>query len=140
MDLDQKATTMDRKGLLSIIWVFAAFNYLYCDVVSLMNSELLSQYLTGKVNGMELTQGFLLGAAILVEIPIAMVLLSRVLKYRVNRWVNIIAGVIMTLVQTASLFAGTPAMYYVFFSVLEIAATVLIVWFAWNWRHAESLS
>jgi uncharacterized membrane protein len=103
-----------------------------------MNSELLSQYLSGKVNGMELTQGFLLGAAILVEIPIVMVLLSRVLKYRVNRWANIIAGTIMTLVQTASLFAGTPAMYYVFFSILEIAATVLIVWFAWNWRHPES--
>ncbi len=138
MDINQKANTMDRKGLLSIIWIFAAFNYLYCDVVSLTNSELLRQYLTGKVNGMEFTQGFLLGAAILVEIPIAMVLLSRVLKYKVNRWANIIAGVIMTLVQTASLFAGTPAMYYVFFSVLEIAATALIVWFAWNWRHAES--
>ena len=138
MDIDQKATIMDRKGLLSIIWIFAAFNYLYCDLVSLMDSELLRQYLTGKVNGMEFTQGFLLGAAILVEIPIAMVLLSRVLKYRVNRWVNIIAGVIMTLVQTTSLFAGTPAMYYIFFSVLEIASTVLIVWLAWNWRHAES--
>lgn len=138
MDINEKAVTMDRKGLLSIIWIFAAFNYLYCDVVSLMNSELLRQYLTGKVNGMEFTQGFLLGAAILVEIPIAMVLLSRVLKYRVNRWANIIAGVIMTLVQIGSLFAGTPAMYYVFFSVLEIASTALIVWFAWNWRHAES--
>jgi len=140
MDINQKATTMDRKGLVSIIWIFAAFNYLYCDVVSLMNSELLSQYLTGKVNGMEFTQGFLLGAAILVEIPIVMVILSRVLKYRVNRWVNIIAGVIMTLVQTASLFAGTPAMYYIFFSILEIAATALIIWLAWNWRNAESLS
>jgi hypothetical protein len=85
MNINQKATTMDRKGYLSIIWIFAALNYLYCDVVALMDSELLRQYFTGNVNGMEFTQGFLLGAAILVEIPIAMVLLSRVLKYRVNR-------------------------------------------------------
>ncbi|MBL8079915.1 MAG: hypothetical protein JNM55_18245 [Anaerolineales bacterium] len=138
MDINQKATTMDRKVLLSTIWIFAALNYLYCDIISLMDSELLRQYLTGKVNGMEFNQGFLLGAAILVEIPIIMVLLSRVLKYRVNRWANIIAGAIMTLVQAASLFAGTPAMYYVFCSILEIAATVMIVWLAWNWRHAES--
>jgi uncharacterized membrane protein len=103
-----------------------------------MDSELLKQYLSGKVNGMVFTQGFLLGATILVEIPIAMVLLSRVLNYKLNRWANIIAGAIMTLVQAASLFAGTPAMYYVFCSVLEIAATVMIVWFAWNWRTAES--
>src|SRR5680860_53324 len=138
MDIDQKTTAMDRKVLLSTIWIFAALNYLYCDIISLMDSELLKQYLTGNVNGMEFTQGFLLGAAILVEIPIVMVLLSRVLKYGVNRGANIIAAVIMTLVQAASLFAGTPAMYYVFCSVLEIAATVLIVWFAWNWRNVVS--
>ena len=86
---------------------------------------------------MEFSQGFLLGAAILVEIPIAMVLLSRVLKYRADRRANIVTGVVMTLVQAASLFAGTPTMYYVCFSVLEITATVLIVWFAWNW-HGDS--
>ena len=137
MDATETAIAMDRKVLLSTLWIFAAFNYLYCDVLSLMDSELLKQYLTGKVNGMEFSQGFLLGAAILVEIPIAMVLLSRVLKYRVNRWANIIAGVVMTLVQAASLFAGTPSMYYVFCSALEITSTILIVWFAWNW-HDDS--
>ena len=137
MDATQKTIAMDRKVLLSTIWIFATFNYLYCDVLSLMDAGLLKQYLTGKVNGMEFSQGFLLGAAILVEIPIAMVLLSRVLKYRANRRANIIAGVVMTLVQAVSLFAGTPSMYYVFCSVLEIASTVLIVWFAWNW-HDDS--
>jgi len=129
---------LDKKVLLSTIWIFAALNYLYCDVISLMDSELLKQYLTGKVNGMEFTQGFLLGAAILIEIPIAMVLLSRVLRYSINRWTNIIAGLMMTLVQSASLFAGAPAMYYLFCSVLEIAATVMVIWIAWNWRVAES--
>jgi hypothetical protein len=131
-------TAIDRKTLLSTIWIFAALNYLYCDVISLMDSELLKQYLTGNVNGMEFTQGFLLGAAILVEISIAMVLLSRVLPYGINRWTNIIAGSVMTLVQVATLFAGTPAMYYLFCSVLEIAATAMIVWIAWNWHVAES--
>jgi hypothetical protein len=140
MDPTQTTIAMDRKVLLSTIWIFATFNYLYCDVLSLMDSELLKQYLTGRVNGIEFSQGFLLGAALLVEIPIAMVLLSRVLKYRANRWANIIAGVVMTLVQAASLFAGAPAMYYVFCSVLEISATVLIVWFALNWHDAETQS
>jgi hypothetical protein len=26
--------------------------------------------------------------------------------------------------------------YYLFFSVIEIATTVLIVWFAWNWPES----
>ena len=82
-----------------------------------------------------MTQGFLLGAAILVEIPIAMVLLSRFLTYRANRWANILAGSVMTVVQFSTLFFGTSTIYYVFFSIIEIATTVLIVWFAWNWRE-----
>lgn len=103
-----------------------------------MNPELLKQYLTGNVGGMEITQGFLLGAAILMEISISMVLLSRVLKYKANRLANIITGVITTVVQLASLAVGKPAMYYIFFSVIEIASTALIVWLAWNWRNSES--
>ena len=138
MNTNQKTTAMDRKVLLSTIWIFAVFNYLYCDVLSLMDSNLLKQYLTGTVNGMTFNQGYLLAAGILVEIYIAMVLLSRVLKYKANRWANIIAGVIMTVVQILTLFVGTPAMYYVFFSIIEIASTALIVWLAWNWRNPES--
>jgi Family of unknown function (DUF6326) len=126
---------MDMKSKLSTLWIFVALNYLYCDVISLMDPELLPLYLRGNINGLELTPGFLLGAAILIEIPISMVLLSRVLRYRANRWANIAAGTIMTAVQSATLFVGVPAPYYLFFSVIEIATTVLIVWFAWNWRE-----
>ena len=126
---------MDTKSKLSTLWIFAALNYLYCDVLGLMDPELLSQFLRGNLNGLEVTPVFLLGAGILVEIPIAMVLLSRVLPYRANRWANVAAGTIMTAVQSASLFVGAPAPYYLFFSVVEIATTVSIVWFEWNWRE-----
>jgi Family of unknown function (DUF6326) len=126
---------MAMKSKLSTLWVFAALNYLYCDIVSLMDPELLPQYLRGNVNGLEFTPWFLLGAGILVEIFIAMVLLSRVLPYRANRWANIAAGTLMTAVQSATLLVGAPAPYYLFFSVIEIATTVVIVWFAWNWRE-----
>ena len=125
---------MGMKSKLSTLWIFVALNYLYCDVVGLMDRGLLRQFLAGEVDGIPLTRGFLLGAAILVEIPIAMVLLSRFLTYRANRWANILAGSVMTVVQFSTLFFGTSTIYYVFFSIIEIATTVLIVWFAWNWR------
>ena len=62
---------MDMKSKLSTLWIFVALNYLYCDIVSLMDPELLRQYLKGNVNGLAFTPGFLLGAAILISIPIA---------------------------------------------------------------------
>ena len=129
----------DRKAKLSVLWVFAILNYLYCDVLGLIDPELFKQYLTGNVDGLQLTSGFLLGAAILMEIPISMVLLSIVLKPRVNRWANIIAGTIMTVVQFSTLFVGSsPTMYYVFFSIIEITCTALIVLYAWTWTNPET--
>ncbi|HEV2216281.1 MAG TPA: DUF6326 family protein [Candidatus Dormibacteraeota bacterium] len=122
------------KTRLSTLWIFATLNYLYCDVVTLMDPKLLKGFLAGNVGGMDVSQVFLLAAGALVEIPIAMVLLSRVLDDRSNRWANVVAGAVMTVVQLSSLFARTPAPYYVFFSAFEIGATVAIVWLAWRWR------
>ena len=126
---------MDRKVVLSTLWIFATLNYLYCDIMGLMDPGLLKQIITGTLqNGVQLNAGFLLGASILMEIPIAMVLLARVLKQVLNRWFNIIAGAIMTVVQIGSLFMGTPTIYYVFFSVIEIACTAFIFGYAWTWQ------
>jgi hypothetical protein len=129
---------MEKNKLLSTLWIFVTLNYLYCDVMSLMDSNLLKQYLTGSVNGMSMNENFLLAAAILMEIPIAMILLSRVLKYKANKWANIIAASIMTLVQISTLFAGSPTKYYLFCSIIEIATTAYIALYAFKWINIDS--
>jgi hypothetical protein len=121
---------------LSTLWLFATLNYLYCDVVTLMDPSVLRGFLAGNVGGMTVSQGFLLAGGALVEIPIAMVLLSRMLPPFANRWANIGAAAFMTVVQAASLLAKTPAPYYLFFSTIEIATTLTIVWLAWH--HAPA--
>lgn len=138
MNTNTNTNKMDRKALLSTIWIFVVLNYLYCDLLSLMDANLLKQYLAGNVGGLQFTQGFLLGAGILMEISMAMVLLSRVLPYKANRWANIIAGVITTAVQVASLTLGTSTTYYWFFSIIENTATASIVWLAWTWRNPQT--
>lgn len=128
----------DRKVILSTLWIFVTLNYLYCDVLSLMDSELLKQYLSGTVEDLELNASFLLAGAILMEIPIAMVLLSRILKYRANRWANILAGAIKTLAMIMTLFIGKAAYYYLFFGCIEIATTSFIIWYAWQWKAPKA--
>ena len=134
--MTRKWSDLDTNVKLSTLWITASLSYLYCDVMSLMDPELLRQYLRGNVNGLAFTPGFLLGAAILISIPIIMVLLSRVLNYRANRWANIAAGTVMTVVQTLTLLLGVPAPYYLYLSIIEIICTVLIVGYAWKWREA----
>lgn len=99
-----------------------------------MDSELLKQYITGTVGSMQLTEGFLLGAGILMEISIAMVLLSRILNHKANRLANIIAGTLKTLVMIATMFVGKSSRYYLFFGTIEMACTTFIVWYAWTWK------
>ena len=120
---------MDPKVLLSTLWLFAMLTYTYGDVVTLMDPV--------KHGSIELTEGFLLFGSILMMIPISMVLLSRILKYRANRWANIIAGAFMTAFLTVTLFVAVPTTYYAFFSAIEIACTALIVGYAWKWRNPE---
>jgi len=130
MNTNKKTTEFqDRRVLLSTLWLFAMLTYTYGDVVTLMDPV--------KHGSIELTEGFLLGGSIFMMIPISMVLLSRLLKYRVNRWANIIAGTIMTVALILTLFVAVPTIYYAFFSVIEIACTAVIVWYAWNWRNPE---
>jgi uncharacterized protein DUF6326 len=124
--------TPTREGghvLLSTLWLFAMLTYTYGDVVTLMDPV--------KHGTMELTEGFLLGGSIIMMIPISMVLLSRILQYRVNRWANIIAGTFMTAFLTLTLFVAVPTLYYAFFSAIEIACTAFIVGYAWKWRNPE---
>ena len=137
--MTRKWTDLDMTVKISTLWITASLSYLYCDIISLMDPELLRQYLAGSVNGMAFTPGFLLGAAILISIPITMVLLSRVLRYRANRWANITAGTVMTAVQTLTLFMGVPAPYYLYLSIIEITCTVLIVGYAWKWREEPAV-
>jgi hypothetical protein len=120
---------IDRKVLISSLWLFAMLTYTYGDVVTLMDPV--------KHGSMKLTEGFLLGGSIYMMIPITMVLLSRILKYRANRWTSIIAGTIMTITLTMTLFVAVPTMYYAFFTAIEIACTALIAWFAWTWHNPE---
>lgn len=129
---------IDRKVLLSTLWIFALFNYMYADILTLMDPAVLQEMMTGTADGIEMSQEMFLAGAILMETAIVMVVLSRVLKYRVNRWANIIAGVIHTLAVFGSMFVGTPAMYYTFFAAIEIACTLLIIWLAWKWINPES--
>lgn len=128
---------LDRKVLLSTLWIFAVLNYLYADVLSLMNPARLHEFMDGVVGGMAITPMFLFIGGVLMETAIAMVLFSRVLNYKWNRLTNILAGIIHTLAVSASLFVGTAEMFYVFFAIIEIVTTSYIIFLAWTWKEND---
>jgi len=132
----------DTKERLSLFWIFALLNYLYADVVALfaiVDSPNLA-------DAPHLPPWALLGSAVLMEIPIAMIVACRLLPFRANRLANIIAGALLTLVNGFLTFvpplfgARTPALpEYLFFATIETVCTSVIVWQAWTWSRVETV-
>ena len=92
-DTSRKITGMaDMKVKLSTLWIFVMFNMVFADIVGFLNPGALEEMMA-----IHPPQGVLLVFSILLEIPIAMIVLSQLLKYRANRWANIIAGIITML-------------------------------------------
>jgi hypothetical protein len=125
----------DMKAKLSTLWIFLMFNMVFADIFSFMYPGFLKQIVAGSVvDGTQITPEFLLIAAIVTEISIAMVFLSRLLKYGVNRWVNIIGGVITILWVIGG---GSTTLHYIFFATIEIICALFIIWNAWKWLNPE---
>ena len=48
-----------------------------------------------------------------------------------------IAAIFLTVVQLITLFVRTPTLAYVFFSIIMVATTAVIAWYAWKWYNTE---
>jgi len=117
---------------LSALWAALMFLYIYADIFSLFKPGQLEEITSGRMGPLPVTQASLLTASILMLIPAVMVFLSLTLKPGVDRWVNIILGVLYTVVNIGNLVGETWA-FYIFYGIVEMALTILIVWYAWKW-------
>ena len=129
MATSAKTTEMkDLRARISTLWIVVMFNMLFADVLTLYIPESLEEVLSGSTS-IEITPGLMLVMAVIIEIPIAMIFLSRVLKHRANRWANTVAGVITIAFVVGG---GDLAPHYVFFAAAEGVCLLAIIWHAWT--------
>jgi len=124
---------MDTKVLLSALWIVVMINMLKADILSLFIPGTLDE-LVRFAGETPITQ-LMLGGAIIMEIAIAMIILSRVLPYRVNRWANIITGVLMIVFVIGG---GSSYPHYIFIATVEVICLLIIIWNAWKWTGDEA--
>jgi hypothetical protein len=128
---------IDMKVKLSTLWIFVLFNMIYADILGFMKGDFLQEIISGYAGGIELTPGFLLIAALFLEIPIVMVLLSRFLNYKINRWANLIAAPLTIIFIIGG---GSTSPHYLFFAAVEVLSLLLIIWLAWKWASPEKIT
>jgi hypothetical protein len=125
----------DVKIKLAGLWVAAMFCYLYADVLAFFVPGHLAEIIAGEIGGVPLDDVFIVASALFMLPPILMIFLSLELKYKANRWANIIVGIVYTLMGIS--MVATLSTGYVVYGIVETVLTVLIVWYAWKWREQE---
>ena len=121
----------ERLKLFSI-WLFILFNIIFRDIHQMTLKSHLEMLLTGYYNGMEVTEAIMLFGAIVVNIPIAMLMVSLYTKHHINRKVNIIAGCVMPLI----LLTSPPTDWDdIFHLSVELLALFSIVTTSYKWKE-----
>lgn len=123
---------MDTRAKISTLWVVVMMNMIYADILGFLGEGVLEEMISGYAGEIKLTETLILIAALMVEIPIIMILLSRILKYKLNRIVNICAACFTILFIIGG---GSLAWEYIFIASVETISMLCIIWIAWNWKE-----
>lgn len=117
---------------LSGLWVALMLTYLLGDVLRIFSGD----FSAGAIGEMEISQGMYLGMAVLMVIPVVMVFLSLILKYRADRWANIGVAVFFFFFNLVGL-PTYPSAYDKFLIMVGLVFNILVAWYAWNWKRKE---
>ncbi len=124
------------KFKLFALWCSVLFFYIYGDYFELYQPGKLQAMIAGRMAMGVVSQGVLFGMSAVMAIPSLMIFLSLVLPSRVNRWLNMVLGAAYSAVMILAIQGAWH--FYVFFGVIEIMLTSLIVWYAWTWPKRAS--
>jgi hypothetical protein len=123
---------------LSALWASVMFCYIYADYFGLYVPGSLQSMMRGQMGPLgPTTQGVLLGTSLMLAIPAVMIFLSVALKPNLNRWLNIVFGVVYTAIILITMWDWA---FYIFYGVIEITLTGLVVWYAWTWPRRDNLT
>lgn len=118
---------MDIKIKLSTLWIVVMLNIIFADILSIM-IELVNKNTLDIIGGDVNTT--MAVAAIITNIPILMIYLSRVLPYRANRISNITAAFITMLYVIGG---GSLTPHYMIIATIEVMLIFVIILSAWKW-------
>ena len=127
-------TQVDVKLVLSALWIAMLFVFAYVDIFGFFRADVLEAALEGKVatTAFTVNQVFLTSTLVYILLPTLMVVLSLLLKPRVNRIINIVVSLLYTISIIVSCIGENWA-YYLLGSAIEVVLLVVIARTAWRW-------
>lgn len=130
-------TRIHARFKLAAMWTSLMFCYVYGDYFGL--------YVPGKLEGMlhgsmgplgAVTQGVLVGTALMLAVPGLMVALCLVLPASVCRWTNVALGLAYSTIMAMTMPGAWT--FYQLLGIVEIALTATITLVAWRWPRGST--
>jgi hypothetical protein len=124
----------DWKLKIAVLWLIKEATILVSMVLSLYDPSVMEHIIAGELGGMQVTPELLLTFTIILLVPLVMSFLSLILKDSLNRWTNIIVGIIFTVLELTGItdVLTNPSAYVIVMFVALVAVPALIVWYAWK--------
>jgi hypothetical protein len=118
---------------LAALWSSVMFCYIYGDYFSLYVPNEVQDFINGKT--LLDSPVKLFAASVLMVIPSLMIFLSIIMKPVLNKWLNILFGLIYTVIMFLIAISSLAPWwsFYVFLAVVEMGLTMSIVIYAWKW-------
>jgi hypothetical protein len=115
---------------ISVLWIFMAVAMSAHNILYFVEPGAI-----GEIEKMQLGAGMLLFRAMFWWVPLVMAVLCLTLKDAVNRWANIVLGIVFTVLNIVHLteHLAQPSAHQTLISASTIVVTGLIAWFAWRW-------
>ena len=123
---------------LALLWASLMFLYIYNDYFGLYSPGKIARIGAGRIGPFEASEPVMVTLSILLAIPALMIFLSAVLPPVVNRSLNVLLGLVYSVVEVLTLI-GSRLSYQIVVS-LEIVVTLLIIWFALRWPRQGALA
>jgi hypothetical protein len=127
----------DWKIKIAVLWLLHTLGSVFVGFVIWLEPGVIEEIIAGEVMGTKITPEILLIVSIEFLVPFFMAFLSLTLNDSINRWLNIIVGIVFTALGLISVieYLAIPSGYsayavLVWFSILLV--TALVVWYAWK--------
>lgn len=127
---------IDVKIKLSLLWTSLMFLYIYADYFELMTPEKLEKMMQLKTPMGPTSPDLLIVFALLLIIPALMIIFSIFLTPILNKWTNIILGVIYATISILIIISSIGSAwhrFYVLYNFVELFVLMTIIWQAWKW-------
>jgi cellulose synthase/poly-beta-1,6-N-acetylglucosamine synthase-like glycosyltransferase len=122
----------------AVLWIADAIAVTATFILALYEPGFLDEILLGRLEGMDINMGVLLLAAFFWLVPLFMMYFSLVLKRSALRWLNIVFGLLLGLMNLYDFIGQVTALEAVGMAraiMVALMAVIpfMIAWHGWKW-------